>query len=286
MEYLLAAGSIPTLMVALVLGAVIGSFLNVVITRLPIQLERQWQRECAEMNGTPVTEQDRFSIAFPGSHCPECKASIAWYDNIPLLSYLVLRARCRHCQTRIPVTYWLVEIISCLVFGLIGWHFGFTLPALVYVTVFSLLICLFVIDWRHQLLPDQLTYPLLWVALLWSISDLSDMTPASAIIGAAAGYLSLWSVFWAYKLITGKEGMGYGDFKLLAAITAFTGATLLPVTILASSVCGAVIGLIMLHRRSRSQPIPFGPFLIGGGLLSYFYGMELLFSYWHWLGGT
>ncbi|MDV6316022.1 A24 family peptidase [Idiomarina sp. HP20-50] len=285
MDYLLAAESVPTLVLALVFGAVIGSFLNVVITRLPIQLQRQWQRECAEMNGTPVTEQDRFSIAVPGSHCPQCKTSIAWYDNIPLLSYLVLRARCRHCKTRISVAYWLVELISCLAFGLIAWHYGFSLTALVLATSLSLLICLFVIDWRHQLLPDQLTYPLLWIALLWSMSNNSAITPDSAIIGAVVGYLSLWSVYWAYKLITGKEGMGYGDFKLLAAITAFTGATLLPVTILASSVCGAIIGLFMLRQKSRSQPIPFGPFLIGGGLLSYFYGTELLFGYWRWLGG-
>lgn len=286
MEHLLVAESVPTLVLALVLGAVIGSFLNVVITRLPVQLQRQWQRECAEMNGTPVTEQDRFSIAVPGSHCPECKAPIAWYDNIPLLSYLFLRARCRHCKSAIPVTYWLVEIFSCLAFGLIAWNFGFSITALVYASVFSLLICLLVIDWHHQLLPDQLTYPLLWIALLWSLSDNSAITPDSAIIGAVAGYLSLWTVYWAYKIVTGKEGMGYGDFKLLAAITAFTGATLLPVTILASSVCGAIIGLIMLRRQSRSQPIPFGPFLIGGGLLSYFYGTELLFSYWRWLGGV
>ncbi|MGM0429963.1 MAG: prepilin peptidase [Pseudomonadota bacterium] len=286
MEHLLAAESIPTLVLALLLGAVIGSFLNVVISRLPIQLQRQWQRECAEMNGTPLKEQDRFSIAAPGSHCPECKASIAWYDNIPLLSYLVLRARCRHCQTHIPLTYWLVELISCLAFGLVAWHFGFSLPALVYVTVFSLLICLFVIDWNHQLLPDQLTYPLLWIALLWSLSPASELSPDSAIIGAVAGYLSLWSIYWAFKLVTGKEGMGYGDFKLLAGITAFTGATLLPVTILASSVCGAIVGLAMVRGKGRSQPIPFGPFLIGGGILSYFFGTELLFSYWHWLGGV
>lgn len=286
MEHLLVAGSVPTLMLALLLGAVIGSFLNVVIVRLPVQLQRQWQRECAEMNGKPVTEQDRFSIAFPASHCPECKTPIAWYDNIPLLSYLVLRARCRHCHTPIPVTYWFVEIVSCLSFGAIAWHYGFSLTALVYVTVVALLLCLLVIDWRHQLLPDQLTYPLLWVALLWSMSDSSAITSDSAITGAVVGYLSLWSVYWAYKLITGKEGMGYGDFKLLAAITAFTGVTMLPVTILASSVCGAVVGLIMLRQKSRSQPIPFGPFLIGGGLLSYFYGTELLFSYWRWLGGV
>lgn len=286
MEHLLVAGSVPTLVLALLFGAVIGSFLNVVIVRLPVQLQRQWQRECAEMNGTPVTEQDRFSIAAPASHCPKCQTPIAWYDNIPLLSYLVLRARCRHCQTTIPVTYWLVEIVSCLSFGAIAWHYGFSLTALVYMTVLSLLICLFVIDWRHQLLPDQLTYPLLWTALFWSMSDSSAITSDSAIIGAAVGYLSLWSVYWAYKLLTGKEGMGYGDFKLLAGITAFTGVTMLPVTILASSVCGAVIGLIMLRQKSRSQPIPFGPFLIGGGLLSYFYGTELLFSYWRWLGGV
>jgi leader peptidase (prepilin peptidase)/N-methyltransferase len=286
MEHLLTAESIPTLMLALILGAVIGSFLNVVISRLPIQLQRQWQRECAEMNGTPLKELDHFSIAVPGSHCPECKASIAWYDNIPLLSYLILRARCRHCQTHIPLTYWLVELISCLAFGLVAWNFGFSLTALVYVAVFSLLICLFVIDWHHQLLPDQLTYPLLWIALLWSLSPASEFSPDSAIIGAVAGYLSLWSIYWAFKLVTGKEGMGYGDFKLLAGITAFTGATLLPVTILASSVCGAIVGLAMIRGKGRSQPIPFGPFLIGGGILSYFFGTDLLFSYWRWLGGV
>lgn len=284
MEYLLMTESAPTLILGLIIGAVIGSFLNVVIYRLPIQLQRQWQRDCADLNGTTPPDTNAFSIATPASHCPDCEHPIAWYDNIPIVSYWVLRGRCRHCRTSIAIHYWLVETLCCLVFGALAWHHGLNLIALLQASVFSLLVCLFVIDWRHQLLPDQLTYPLLWLGLLWSLSPDSVLSSEQAIIGALAGYLSLWSVFWVYKLLTGKEGMGYGDFKLLAAITAFTGVSLLPVTILASSICGALIGVIVLGRKSRTQPIPFGPFLIGGGLLSYFYGTELLLTYWHWLG--
>lgn len=286
MDYLFVTESTPTLVLGLILGAVIGSFLNVVIYRLPVQLQRQWQRDCAELNSTTPPDAKAFSIASPASHCPACEQPIAWYDNIPIISYVILRARCRHCRTPITISYWLVETLCCLVFGALAWHHGLSLIALLQACVFSLLICLFLIDWRHQLLPDQLTYPLLWLGLLWSLSPDSVLSAEQAIIGALAGYLSLWSVFWVYKLLTGKEGMGYGDFKLLAGITAFTGVTLLPVTILASSICGALIGVIVLGRKSRTQPIPFGPFLIGGGLLSYFYGTELLFTYWHWLGAT
>lgn len=284
MDYLYQAGDWPALLIGTLLGAVVGSFLNVVIVRLPKQLQRQWQRECAELNGEPVKELDRFNIAYPASHCPQCQAPIKWYDNIPLVSYLLLRGRCRHCQVSIPLTYWLVELLTTVIFAGASWYLGLTLNFAVVAIVASLLITLAVIDIRHQLLPDQMTYSLLWLGLLYSLSDNSALSPSEAIIGAAAGYLSLWSVFWLFKLVTGKEGLGYGDFKLLAGIGAFTGVTLLPVTILASSLVGMVIGIIGIVRKGRSEPIPFGPFLIGGGLISYFYGEQLLHAYWQWLG--
>lgn len=169
--------------------------------------------------------------------------------------------------------------------GVAAWQFGLSLVWLVILATSALLVCMVMIDYQHQLLPDQLTYPLLWLGLLWSLSDASSITPAQAIIGALVGYLSLWSIYWLFKWLTGKEGLGYGDFKLLAAIGAYTGATLLPVTVLGSSLVAIVIGVISLIRKGRSEPIPFGPFLIGGGLISYCWGHQLLLSYWQWLGG-
>ncbi|RUO75870.1 prepilin peptidase [Idiomarina seosinensis] len=284
MDLIYQAGSWPAAFVGLLLGAAIGSFLNVVIVRLPKQLQQQWQRECAELNGQPLNQQDRFNLAYPGSHCPQCKAAIAWYDNIPLLSYLALAGRCRHCRQPITKLYWVIELLMTLILGYAAWLLGLGLPFVVVATAASLLLCMTVIDTQHKLLPDQLTYSLLWLGLLWSLSADSAVTPGTSIVGAAVGYLSLWTVFWAFKLITGKDGLGYGDFKLLAAIGAFTGATLLPVTILASSLVGVIVGLIALAKKGRSEPIPFGPFLIGGGLISFFYGEALLHSYWRWLG--
>ena len=286
MTELFAAHTIAMLILSVILGAVIGSFLNVVIHRLPIQLQRQWQLECAEANGTPANQVEPFNLAFPASHCPKYQSAIAWYDNIPLLSFLFLRARCRHCKAPISISYWAVEIIAAISFGLIGWQYGITVPALFYAVVTSLLICLFVIDLHHKLLPDVLNYSLLWLGLLWSLSEYSSITTEQALIGAVVGYLSLWSVYWVFKLLTKKEGMGYGDFKLLAALTAFTGATVLPVTVLAASLCGAVVGIVYIKLSGRAQPIPFGPFLIGGGIISYFWGHELLYAYWSWLGGA
>ncbi|MGM0480866.1 MAG: prepilin peptidase [Pseudomonadota bacterium] len=284
MDVIYQAGSWPAVIIGLLLGATVGSFLNVVIVRLPRQLQLQWQYECAELNGQPVTEQERYNIAFPASHCPQCKAPIAWYDNIPLVSYLALAGKCRHCRQPIPAVYWLVELCMTLVLGFAAWQLGLSLAFGMLLITVSLLVCMVVIDIQHQLLPDQLNYSLLWLGLLWSLTETASVSPGQAIIGASLGYLSLWSVFWLFKLATGKDGLGYGDFKLLAAIGAFTGATLLPVTVLASSVVGVVVGLVALARKGRSEPIPFGPFLIGGGLISYFYGEYLLHSYWQWLG--
>ncbi|HAE89550.1 MAG TPA: prepilin peptidase [Idiomarina baltica] len=284
MDVLLAATSWQALLIAGLLGASVGSFLNVVIARLPKQLQLQWKYECAELAGEPVREKTQFNIAVPGSHCPKCQHSVAWYDNIPILSYLVLRAQCRHCNTPIPIYYWLVEVATTLIFLALSWQFGLTISFWVFGTALSLLIAMTVIDYQHQLLPDNLTYPLLWLALLWSISPLSTVTPSQAIIGAVVGYLSLWSLYWVFKLLTGKEGMGYGDFKLLAALSAFTGVTLLPVTVIFSAVAGILIGLAVAIKHKQSVPIPFGPFLAIGGVISYLWGETLLQSYWQWLG--
>lgn len=284
MEYLYVAGQWPALLVGALLGACVGSFINVVIIRLPRQLQLQWQRECAELNGQPVKELDRYNLAHPASHCPQCQHTIAWYDNIPLLSYLLLRGQCRHCKQAIPLNYWVVEIFVTAVAAYSAWSLGVHLQFFVCLTIAALLVAMIVIDARHQLLPDQLTYCLLWLGLLWSLHPQASVTPSQAIVGATAGYLSLWSVYWLFKVITGKEGLGYGDFKLLAAIGAFTGVALLPVTILASSLVGIIAGVAAMIKRGHSAPIPFGPFLIGGGLVSYFYGHDILTAYWQWLG--
>ncbi|PYE33269.1 type 4 prepilin peptidase 1 [Idiomarina fontislapidosi] len=284
MDALFVAASWQALLIAGLLGASVGSFVNVVIVRLPKQLELQWKYECAELAGEPVREKTQFNIAVPGSHCPSCQQPVAWYDNIPILSYLVLRAQCRHCQTTIPIFYWLVEIATTLIFIGLGWQFGLSLGFWVFGCALSLLIAMTLIDYQHQLLPDQLTYPFLWLALLWSLSPLSTVTPSQAIIGAVVGYLSLWSLYWLFKLLTGKEGMGYGDFKLLAGLSAFTGVALLPVTVIFSAVAGVIIGIIVAIKHKQSVPIPFGPFLAVGGVISYVWGESLLTAYWQWLG--
>lgn len=284
MDELFVAASWQALLIAGLLGASVGSFLNVVIVRLPKQLHLQWKYECAELAGEPIREKTQFNIAVPGSHCPSCQHAVAWYDNIPILGYLFLRAQCRHCQSAIPIFYWLIEIATTLIFIGLSWQFGLNLSFWVFACAISLLIAMTLIDYQHQLLPDNLTYPFLWLALLWSLSSLSAVTPSQAIIGAVVGYLSLWSLYWLFKLLTGKEGMGYGDFKLLAGLTAFTGVTLLPVTVIFSAVAGIVVGIAVAIKHKQSVPIPFGPFLAIGGVISYVWGEPLLTAYWQWLG--
>ncbi|RUO74673.1 prepilin peptidase [Pseudidiomarina sediminum] len=267
---------------ALVVGLMIGSFLNVVIGRLPVILKRQWQRDCAALNDESVALDDTpFSLAKPNSHCPKCKHAIKWYDNIPVISWLLLKAKCRHCHTRISARYPAIELLTGGVFAVLAWNFGFGWPLLGYFIFASLLICMFFIDYDHMLLPDQLTYITLWLGLF--IAWLGGPVPlADAVMGAMAGYLALWSVFWAFKLLTGKEGMGYGDFKLLAALGAWAGYQLLPVIVLAAAFSGAVIGITLqlIRRNQRGQPIPFGPFLICGGVIALLWGEQLLHWYW------
>ena len=250
----------------------IGSFLNVVIHRLPIMLQREWD---AEITGEMTT--DSFNLITPHSQCPHCQHQIAWYENIPLLSYfLLLRAKCSQCKTHISMRYPLVEALAAVISVPIVFTFGFNAITL-YVLVFSwILIALTFIDLDHFLLPDKLTLPLLWIGLLLNTQN-TFTSLESAVYGAAAGYLSLWSIYWAFKLATGKEGMGYGDFKLLAALGAWMGITALPIILLLSSVSAVVIALILalLKKQQLDKPIPFGPYLTIAGFVSLLWGEQL-----------
>lgn len=272
----------PALAIALagILGLLVGSFLNVVIHRLPRMMERDWQLQCAELRGEAAPEQERLSLAAPASRCPHCGHAIRAWENIPVLSFLLLKGRCSGCQAPISLRYPLVETFTGLLSAFTVWHFGPTLAAAAALLLLWAMVALTGIDFDTQLLPDSITLPLVWLGLLFNISGtFTDLS--SAVIGAMVGYLSLWSVYWLFKLATGKEGMGYGDFKLLAAIGAWLGWQMLPLTILLSSLVGAVVGvaLIVLARRGRNVPIPFGPYLAAAGLLALYWGQELTQSY-------
>jgi leader peptidase (prepilin peptidase)/N-methyltransferase len=258
------------------LGLFVGSFLNVVIYRLPIMMERAWQAEAAELREEPLPDPgtaERFNLAQPRSRCPHCGHAISALENIPLVSYLLLRGRCRACHAPISLRYPLVELLTAALSGYAAWHFGYGLAAAGALVYLWVLIALAFIDFDTQLLPDNLTLPLLWLGLAFNL-DGTYVQLAAAVIGAMAGYLCLWAVYWLFKLVTGKEGMGYGDFKLLAAIGAWLGWHVLPLVLLLASLAGAIIGgsLIVLKLRERSKPIPFGPFLAIAGLIALFQG--------------
>jgi len=268
--------------VAVLLGLVVGSFLNVVIHRLPKMLERQWRTECAELTGEAAqpVEVEAFNLVVPRSRCPSCGHGVTAIENIPLLSYAALRGRCSSCGVRISLRYPLVEALSGFLCGYAAWRFGLGAAALGAFIFTWTMIALAFIDLDTFYLPDSITLLLLWVGLLFNLFRVfTDLE--SAVIGAVAGYLALWSVFWTYRLATGKEGMGYGDFKLLAAIGAWLGWKMLPLAILLASCAGAVIGiaLIVFARRGRDTPIPFGPYLAIGGLVAMFYGEEIARQY-------
>ncbi len=266
--------------VSILVGLAIGSFLNVVIHRLPKVMEREWQNQCAELKGEPVATGEAYSIVRPRSRCPHCSRPIPALENIPLLSYLVLRGRCKGCGKAIGWRYPLVEALTGILFGVVAWHFGPSVAAAGAMMFVGAMVALTFIDFDTQLLPDDITLPLLWLGLLANVAGIfTDLT--SAVIGAAAGYLSLWSVYWLFKLLTGKEGMGYGDFKLLAAIGAWLGWQVLPLTILLSSLLGAIIGvaLIVLARHGRNVPIPFGPYLAASGIIALLWGRPLTQAY-------
>lgn len=265
---------------AALLGLLVGSFLNVLVHRLPVMLERQWQQEAQEVLGLEQTTHERFDLCLPASRCPHCQHRIRAWENIPLLSYLALRGLCSACKGRISVRYPLVELASALLSLLVAWHFGPGLAALAVLLLTWGLIALSLIDADHQLLPDALVLPLLWLGLIVNASGL--LVPlADAVWGAVAGYLSLWSVYWLFKLVTGKEGMGYGDFKLLAMLGAWGGWQVLPLTLMLASLAGALIGLalVRLRRAQMGAAVPFGPYLAIAGWIAVLWGDEIVASY-------
>lgn len=265
---------------AVVLGLLVGSFLNVVIHRVPRMMEREWQLQCAELRNEALPDAPVENLWRPRSRCPGCGHQITAIENIPVLSYVLLRGRCSGCKSPISIRYPLVELLTATLSGLVAWKLGAGIAAAGAIVLVWALIALAFIDADTQLLPDDITLPLLWLGLLFNLFG-TYTTLQSAVIGAVAGYLALWSVYWLFKLTTGKEGMGYGDFKLLAALGAWMGWQMLPVIILLSSVVGAVIGiaLIMFARQGREQPIPFGPYLAGAGVLALMVGREINATY-------
>jgi leader peptidase (prepilin peptidase)/N-methyltransferase len=280
MQLLLQTSPLFFICLAGILGLTVGSFLNVVIHRLPRMMERDWRAQCAELNGQAPESIPRYNLVVPRSACPHCGHAITAEENIPLLSYLFLRGKCKGCGAAISLRYPVVEAISGILSAFAAWHFGFGLAGLAAIVFVWALIALTFIDFDTQLLPDDITLPLLWLGLLLNLNGAFTSLP-NAVIGAVAGYLILWIVYWAFKLATGKEGMGYGDFKLLATIGAWLGWTMLPLVIMLSSVVGAVVGIVLIvfAKHGRNIPIPFGPYLAGGGLIALFWGQTLTQSY-------
>ncbi|WP_372958429.1 prepilin peptidase [Marinobacter sp.] len=266
----------------------IGSFLNVVILRLPKMMHQDWRCQCEEFLAVPEKErssEERITLSRPASTCPSCGHKIRPWENIPVVSYLFLRGKCSRCSARISVRYPLIEAVTALFSVLTVWLLGPSVGTLWALVLVWALIALTMIDFDTQLLPDNITLPLMWLGLVLNyFGYLTDFQ--SAFWGAVAGYLSLWSVYWLFKLVTGKEGMGHGDFKLLAAIGAWLGWQLLPAVILLSSLVGAVVGisLMVFRRHGRDVPIPFGPYLAAAGLLALWFGDEILAGWYAWLG--
>ena len=271
----------------------IGSFLNVVIYRLPLMMQREWQSECRllledELTGNKPKQaniNEPFNLVKPNSTCPKCKTAIKPWQNIPIISWLILKGKCASCSNPISARYPAVELITAILSLIVAYSFGATEQALLYIFVTWILVALTFIDIDHMLLPDQLTLPLVWLALIASVMGYT-ITPTDAIIGAACGYLSLWSVFWLFKLLTGKEGMGYGDFKLLAVFGALLGWQSLLTIILLSSVVGAIIGIALLsiQGKDKATPIPFGPYLAIAGWIAMLWGNQIQGAYFNLIG--
>jgi leader peptidase (prepilin peptidase)/N-methyltransferase len=267
----------------------VGSFLNVVIYRLPIMMEREWRAQCEEIAETPAVElpTGRFDLVAPRSRCPACGQQITALQNVPVISYLMLGGKCGNCQVPISRRYPIIELMTAVLTGIVTWRFGFGWEALAAVLMTWALIAISVIDIDHQIIPDSLSLPLIWAGLFLSLfhdtagAEILFIDPKTAIAGGLAGYLSLWSIYHLFRLLTGKEGMGYGDFKLLAALGAWLGWQMLPLIILLSAAVGAVIGisLIVLKRHERSVPIPFGPYLAAAGWIAMLYGPQIMDAY-------
>ena len=281
----------PAIFIAVVFAfaLLIGSFLNVVIYRLPLMMQREWHDQCQDLLSEPAADlpEGRFNLVVPRSRCPSCGKAINAWQNIPVLSYLLLGAQCANCKKAIAVRYPLVELLTAVLAGVCAWHFGFGWEAFMAIGLTCALVAISLIDVDHQLIPDSIVYPLLWAGLAMSLfhplpdAETLFIAPREAIIGALAGYLSLWSVYQLFKMVTGKEGMGYGDFKLLAALGAWLGWEALPTIILMSAVVGAVIGIAMIvfRGRDRQLPIPFGPYLAAAGWITMLYGEAIETAY-------
>ena len=271
MAMMMELDTVVLIFLALVLGLLVGSFLNVVIYRVPEGLNRNWKLQAKQMLDLPLEqgEGERFNILMPPSHCPSCKTAIKPWQNIPILSYVLLKGQCKHCQTAISLRYPLIELLTGLVFAVCAWKFGATWTALATMVFSAYLIAMIFIDADTQLLPDQLTLPLMWGGIVFHLAayllqaDWGITTLVDSLLGAIVGYMSLWSIFQLFKLVTGKEGMGYGDFKLLAALGAWLGISVLPIIIIMSALVGLVFALIM--KVAKNQPMPFGPYLAISG---------------------
>ena len=289
----LAANPAALILVCVLFGLLVGSFLNVVIHRIPKMMEATWRQEARELLAPPAQEGEEqpapkdeetppiFNLVTPGSHCPHCNHRIRWYENVPVVSWALLKGRCSGCKAAISKRYPIIELLTALVAGLCAWRFGYD-PWLIFMLYGSFtLLALAVIDLDTTLLPDDLTYPLLWAGLLAAVLGISPVSLSDAVIGAMAGYLALWSLYWVFKLLTGKEGMGYGDFKLLAALGAWLGWQYLPVVVLLSSVVGLVFAVSMMASGSvkRDQGIPFGPCLAIAGWIALLWGEVIVSSY-------
>jgi leader peptidase (prepilin peptidase)/N-methyltransferase len=261
---------------ACIIGLCIGSFLNVVIYRIPKIFTHESENYVAEQSGQPLPHTKRFNLFLPRSHCPHCNHRLRFWENIPLFSYIFLKGACSQCKSPISLRYFLIELSTAILSGITAWHFGLTLQGFAALLFIYILIALTFIDLDVQLLPDNLTLSLLWLGLLVNLKNVFSFS-SSAIIGAAVGYLSLWLVYWIFKLTTGKEGMGYGDFKLLAALGAWFGWQALPSLILISAVAGTLVGvtLILFYKHKRDIPIPFGPYLALAGLTMLFFKNNL-----------
>ncbi|MCC6303000.1 MAG: prepilin peptidase [Gammaproteobacteria bacterium] len=289
--HLLQGNPVAFVLIVGLFSLMIGSFLNVVILRLPVMMERQWRAQCAESleeTRTPTEapgEPGRFNLATPRSRCPHCGHAITALENVPILSYLMLRGRCSGCGAHISARYPLIEAATAVLSMVVAWKFGVSWETAGALALTWALIALSVIDFDRQLLPDAITLPFLWLGLGLSLFGLFADSRA-AIVGALAGYLSLWAVYWLFKLLTGKEGMGYGDFKLLAMLGAWLGWTYLLPIVLLSSLVGAVVGitLVLVRGRDRNIPIPFGPYLATAGWIALLWGREIIDAYWGWMG--
>ena len=275
--------------VAFAFALLIGSFLNVVIYRLPIMMHREWHEQCEELQSieAPEIPDGPFNLVLPRSRCPSCGAQIRSWQNIPVLSYLLLSGQCANCKQKISARYPLIELLTAILAGVCAWRFGFGWEALMAIGLTCALVAISMIDIDHQLIPDSIVMPLLWIGLVMSLlhpvtgAETLFVAPRDAIIGALAGYLSLWSVYQLFKMITGKEGMGYGDFKLLAALGAWLGWQMLHLVVLFSAVVGAIVGIAMIvfRGRDRQLPIPFGPYLAAAGWVTMLYGESIWHTY-------